>query len=431
MLKDEDVKKAAILDFLKELCLFLFMACTESPFSTANFLRLKNSKEKVTMLIRKGYKVKLKTTPEIEKQFSIFSDCCRFVWNKALEMCLDRLKNKHRIPWYHELCFWLTFWKKSDEYGFIRICSSRILQQKLRDLEKAFRDCFDKKQPKKRLPRMKKKGSLENFRYCTEFKIDNRRIYLPKIGWVGFFKAQEIVGIPKNVTITKKGNSWFASIQVEQEREIPKHPYPQKQFTIRLGILPFLTTPDNELLDSPSPYLKNLKKLAKLQKKISKKQKFSKNWQKEVSKLSNLHQKIANIRSDFLHKTSTKISKENGIVIIGEHTITKLTKSNNGTLENPGKDVKAKSALNRSILDQGWGEFTRQLDYKLKWQGGEFVKVNSAYSSMTCSKCNCVNNEEKISKMFKCNNCGFIEKRTVNAANNIQAAGNALHSLIT
>jgi putative transposase len=77
-------------------------------------------------------------------------------------------------------------------------------------------------------------------------------------------------------------------------------------------------------------------------------------------------------------------------------------------------------------LDQGWGEFTRQLDYKIKWQGGEFVKVSSAYISMTCSKCHCVKNEEKIIKTFKCNNCGFIETRSINAANNIQAAGQSV-----
>ncbi len=374
------------------------------------------------MLIRKSYKVKLKITPKIETQFSIFAGCCRFVWNKALGICLERLKNKQKILWYCELSFWLTRWKHSDEYGFLAECPAASLHQKLRDLEKAFKHAFDKNLPTKKLPKMKKKGVCESFRYPQHFKIDNRRLYLPKIGWVGFFKTQEIVGIPKNITITRRGNSWFAAIQVEQEKEIAEHPHPEKSLTVRLGVRSFLATPDSELLDSPSAYRSNMKKLAKLQRKLSKKQRFSKNWEKSLSKVRALNQKIANIRHDFLHKTSAKISKENATVFIGDLDIKALTKSAKGTLEKPGKDVKVKSALNRSILDQGWGEFARQLDYKLKWQGGQLVKVDPAYISMTCSQCNHVG-EKSVNQTFSCSHCGFTEAKAVNAASNIQAAG--------
>lgn len=142
-----------------------------------------------TMKIRKAFKFKLKTTADIEQKLNIFSGHTRFVWNKALAMCIHRLENKHNISWYGESCFWLRLWKQSDEYSFLKECHSQVLQQKLKDLDKAFKDCFDKKQPLKRLPRFKKKHHSNAFRYAQGFKFDNRRVFLPKIGWVGFFKS--------------------------------------------------------------------------------------------------------------------------------------------------------------------------------------------------------------------------------------------------
>ena len=158
---------------------------------------------------------------------------------------MERLKNKQSILSYYELSFWLTLWRKSEEYGFIKECSRLILQQKLRDLDKAFMDAFDKKQPLKRLPKMKKRGCHETFHFSQAFKIENKRIYLPKIGWVGFFKSCEIIGKPKNATVSRKGKNWFVSIQVEQDVEIPEHPYPEKSIGVHLGIVSFLATTEN------------------------------------------------------------------------------------------------------------------------------------------------------------------------------------------
>lgn len=379
------------------------------------------------MIVRKAYKFKLKTTPELEKQFSMFSGCCRFVWNKALEVCLERLKNKHLIPRYYELCFWQQLWKRTEEYGFLKECNNAILQQKLRDLDRAFMDAFDKKQPLKRLPKMKKRGSHDTFRFPEGIKIDNRRIYLPKIGWVGFFKSCEIVGRLKSTTVSRKGKNWFVSIQTEQDVEITEHPYPEKSIGVHLGITSFLATTEGELQTSCKPYSKNMKKLAKLQRKLSKKQKFSQNWQKSVAKVSKLHRKIAHIRSDFLHKTSAELSKNNATIFVPNLEIKKMSKSARGTTESPGKNVKAQSTQNRALLDQGWYEFTRQLDYKLKWQGGKLIKVEPAYTRLTCSNCQNVNVEKKnLARQFVCEKCGHMENAVINAALNIKAAGQAV-----
>jgi putative transposase len=136
-------------------------------------------------VIRKAFKFRLKTTPEINKCLANYADGCRFVWNKALALNLDRLNNKLPILWYEETNFGVTLWKKSDEYGFLKELPSQATQQKLKDLDKAFRDAFDKNQPLKRIPVFKKKGQSDSFRYPQGFKInqESNRIFLPKIGW--------------------------------------------------------------------------------------------------------------------------------------------------------------------------------------------------------------------------------------------------------
>ena len=173
--------------------------------------------------IRKAYKVQLKTNNNIENKLVRFCGSSRFLWNKCLAMNLDRLEKRQPILWYNELAYWLTVWKQSEDYGFLKECPSQVLQQKLKDLERAFGDCFDKSQSLKRIPVFKKRGLNDGIRFPQGFKIDNRRIFLPKIGWIGFHKSCEITGKIKNITITNRGGQWFASIQVEQMVEIGKH----------------------------------------------------------------------------------------------------------------------------------------------------------------------------------------------------------------
>ena len=139
--------------------------------------------------IRKAYKYRLKTNREIEQKLIRICGSGRFVWNKTVAMNLERLERGYSLLWYNEMAFWLTLWKKSDEYGFLRECPSQVLQQKLMDLDKAFRDGFDRSQPLKRIPVFKKRGSGDGIRFPQGFKIESRRIFLPKIGWVGFYKS--------------------------------------------------------------------------------------------------------------------------------------------------------------------------------------------------------------------------------------------------
>jgi len=375
------------------------------------------------LTVRKAYKVRLKTNKEIEAKLVRFCGSARFVWNKYLAMNLERLENKQKILWYQEMAFWLTLWKRSEEYGFLKDSPSQVLQQKLKDLERAFKDCFDKSQPLKRAPVFKKRGLNDGIRFPQGYKIDNRRIFLPKIGWIGYHKSCTIAGKIKNITITNRGGQWFASIQVEQMIEISKH-VSDSEIGIDAGIKCFAAFSDGTKVEGVHSFRKHEERLAREQRKLARKKKGSHNRKKQRRKISKLHHKIANVRSDFLHKLSTDISKSHAKVFMEELQIKNMSASARGTIEAPGRNVKAKSGLNKSILDQGWFEFKRQLDYKLFWRGGMMVDVNPRHSSQKCSSCGHREKGNRVSQeVFKCQLCGHQENADVNAAKNILAVG--------
>jgi IS605 OrfB family transposase len=373
--------------------------------------------------IRKAYKVRLKTNNNIENKMVQYSGSARFLWNRCLAMNLERLERRQPILWYNELAFWLTLWKQSEEYAFLKECPSQVLQQKLKDLERAFRDCFDKNQPLKRAPVFKKRGLNNGIRFPQGFKIDNCRIFLPKIGWIGIHKSCEIIGTFKNITITNRGGQWFASIQVEQMIEIEKHAS-DSEIGIDAGVKCFAAFSDGTMINGVHSFRKHEERLAREQRKLSRKKRGSNNWKKQKREISKLHHTIANVRQDFLHKLSTDISEKQAKVFVEELQIRNMSASAMGTVENPGRRVKAKSGLNKSILDQGWFEFRRQLDYKLFWRGGMLAEVNPRYTSQRCSSCGHTAKENRVSQAtFKCLVCGHEENADVNAAKNILTVG--------
>ncbi len=373
--------------------------------------------------IRKAYKFRLKTNDDIEHKLAQYCGSARFLWNKSLAMNMERLEKRQPILWYNELAYWLTVWKQSEEYGFLKECPSQVLQQKLRDLERAFRDCFDKSQSLKRTPVFKKRGLNDGIRFPQGFKIDNRRIFLPKIGWVGFYKSCDIAGTVKNITITSRGGQWCASIQVEQMIEIGKHAS-DSEIGIDAGVKCFAAFSDGTMINGVHSFRMHEERLAREQRKLSRKKKGSNNWKKQKREISKLHHTIANARSDFLHKLSTDISKKQAKVYVEGLKIKNMSASAKGTVEEPGRRVKAKSGLNKSILDQGWFEFRRQLDYKLFWRGGMLVEVNPRHTSQQCSCCGHTAKENRISRdVFRCQVCGHEENADVNAAMNILTVG--------
>ena len=157
---------------------------------------------------------------------------------------------------------------------------------------------------------------------------------------------------------------------------------------------------------------------------MSRKKKFSRNWQKQKQRVARIHRKIADIRRDFLHKCTSEISKSHAVIVLEDLRVKNMNGSAKGTVDAPGKNVRAKSGLNRAILDQGWYEFRRQLEYKHRWRGGKVICVEAMNTSLKCSQCGHIDRQNRATQSeFKCTECQYQDNADLNAAKNILAAG--------
>ena len=370
------------------------------------------------MKILQAYKFQLCPKAGQENLIRRFAGCCRFLWNKALVVEKENYDAGGKYLGYYKLAARLKEWKTEDETSFLSEAHSQVLQQVLKDLDRAYKNFFEKRAG---FPRFKKKHVHDSFRYPQGFKLDenNSRVFLPKIGWVRYRKSRKTEGTPKQITISLSAGKWYVSIQTEREVPKPVHPS-QSAVGIDLGVAHFVTLSDGSFVTSPNSFCKYEKKLAKLQRRMSRRTKFSVNWQKLKAQLQRLYRKIANIRNDFLHKLTTTISKNHAVVVIEDLKVQNMTRSASST-------AGAKTRLNKSILDQGWYEFRRQLEYKLSWLCGQLRVVQPQYTSQMCSHCGYVDKHNRISQAnFKCISCGSEFNADYNAALNILAAGQAV-----
>lgn len=353
----------------------------------------------------------------------------RFVWNKLLALNLFRLANNQPLLWYNEMAWFIQFWKQSEEYSFLTQAPSQSLQQTAKALDRAFRDAFDKNQPNKRMPIFKKKGRNEaGIKYPQGFLLDenNQVVKLPKLGYVKYRNSRNIEGKVKNITISQKSGKYTVSMQTELEINPPYHES-SSAVGVDMGIAYFATLSTGEHLIGTNSFKQLSEKLAKSQRNLAKKVKFSANWQKQKAKITRLQTHIADTRKDFLHKTSTQLSKSHAMIVIEDLKISNMTRSSKGTIDNPGKKVAQKSGLNRSILDQGWGEFRRQLEYKQAWRGGIVLAVAPHHTSQTCPCCRYVSKENRKTQAdFVCIECGFSENADIVGAINVLAKGHVL-----
>jgi IS605 OrfB family transposase len=374
------------------------------------------------MLIRKGFRFRLKANRFQDAKLLKFAGCNRFVWNMALSIQKERLANDLSCLSYARLCNMLVDMK--SEFPFLKEVHSQTLQQTLKNLGRAIKDAFDKSSPKK-FPKFKKRGVDDGFRFPQGFKLNDNVIYLPKIGWIPFFKSCDIEGTPKNVTISRQGKHWFVSVQTEIELSMPMHPS-CGSVGLDLGVKRFVTLSDGSYFEPLNSFKRLEKKLVCEQRKLSRKKLKSQNWHKQKAVVNRIHTKIANARRDYLHKVSTIVSKNHALTVIEDLKVVNMSASARGTIESPGCNVRQKAGLNKAILDQGWSEFRRMLEYKQLWRGGVVVAVSPRHTSQLCPECNHVSAENRKSQMvFRCLACGFTANADYVASLNILAAGHA------
>ena len=372
------------------------------------------------MQIRKGYKYRLKTNRSMGSKFVRFAGACRFVWNKILAI------NEHRyfasVPRlsYAEACELVAWWKQSEEYGWLKEVHSQVLQQCLKDLERAYAHLFAGRTAP---PCYRKKFLSDSFRYPQGFKLDGRQVYLPMIGWVEFWESRPIEGTIKNVTVSRQGQHWCVSFQVEMEIGAPVHPA-TAEVGIDLGIATFAAFSNGALHPPINAYRRVAKKKARMQRRLAGMVKYSCNWKKQQRRIAHLDIRIANCRHDFLHQLSTETSKNHAVIVVEDLQVKHMSKSAKGTVEEPGRQIAQKAGLNKAILDQGWGMFRGMLEYKQMWRGGEVLAVNPRYTSQTCPECGHVAKDNRVQQaLFSCVACGYTYHADVVAAKNILALG--------
>lgn len=354
-----------------------------------------------------------------------FAGACRFVFNRALARQNENHEAGNKYIPYGKMASWLVEWKNATETQWLKDSHSQPLQQSLKDLERAYKNFF---QNRAAFPRFKKRGQNDAFRYPQGVKLDqeNSRIFLPKLGWMRYRNSRQVTGVVKNVTVSQSCGKWYISIQTESEVSTPVHPS-ASMIGLDAGVAKLATLSDGTVFEPVNSFQKNQKKLARLQRQLSRKVKFSNNWQKQKRKIQRLHSCIANIRRDYLHKVTTTVSKNHAMIVIEDLKVSNMSKSAAGTVSQPGRNVRAKSGLNRSILDQGWYEMRRQLEYKQLWRGGQVLAVPPAYTSQRCACCGHTAKENRLSQSkFRCQVCGYTANADVNGARNILAAGHAV-----
>ena len=354
-----------------------------------------------------------------------FAGACRFVFNRALARQNENHEAGNKYIPYGKMASWLVEWKNATETQWLKDAQSQPLQQSLKDLERAYKNFF---QNRAAFPRFKKRGQNDAFRYPQGVKLDqeNSRIFLPKLGWMRYRNSRQVTGVVKNVTVSQSCGKWYISIQTESEVSTPVHPS-ASMVGLDAGVAKLATLSDGTVFEPVNSFQKNQKKLARLQRQLSRKVKFSNNWQKQKRKIQRLHSCIANIRRDYLHKVTTTVSKNHAMIVIEDLKVSNMSKSAAGTVSQPGRNVRAKSGLNRSILDQGWYEMHRQLEYKQLWRGGQVLAVPPAYTSQRCACCGHTAKENRLSQSkFRCQVCGYTANADVNGARNILAAGHAV-----
>ncbi|MEW5857228.1 MAG: RNA-guided endonuclease TnpB family protein [Cyanobacteriota bacterium] len=364
--------------------------------------------------MERAFKYRFYPTLEQETLLKRTLGCVRLVYNRALAARTEAWYQHQERIGYNQSSVMLTQWKRDETLSFLNEVSCVPLQQGLRHLQTAFTNFWA---GRAQYPNFKKKrngGSAEFTKSAFRFK--DGQVFLAKckealpIRW----SRQLPKGVePSTLTVRlEPSGRWTVSLLVNDETVEPL-PETDKAVGLDAGITSLITTSDGEKIANPKHWDKHYRRLRKAQKALSRKQKGSRNRDKARLKVAKIHGFIRDARQDFLHKLTTRLVRENQTLVAESLAVKNMVKNRK---------------LARSISDAGWGELTRQLEYKSRWYGRTFVQLDRWFpGSKTCSSCG-----HKVDKLplnirqWDCPNCGSHHDRDENAAKNHLAAGQAV-----
>lgn len=353
------------------------------------------------MKLIKCYKYKLKLSKSQSQRVDSWINTSRFIYNLALETKIHAYTSFGITLHKFELMKQLVDLK---EFEWIKDVPSQSLHDVIERLDKAYQLFFKGGG----FPKWGKKDQYKSITFKGIKQLDKGFI-LPKLGYVKVFKDRMPDGELKTATIIKEQNQYYISVTFESES---KNIYPVSEnqtIGLDMGITYFLVDSDGCFIENPRHTKKYEKQLRIENRSLARKKKGSKSRQKQKLKLSKLHCKIANVRKDFLHKTSTQYIKENHVIICENLKVKNMVKFGN---------------LSKHIYDASWSEFYSMLKYKSLQNDRIFIQINPKYTSQKCSCCGHIAKENRLSQSkFKCISCNYRQNADLNAAINIKSEG--------
>ena len=364
--------------------------------------------------MEKAFRYRFYPTPEQESLLRRTLGCVRLVYNKALYERTQAWYERQERVGYNQTSSMLTQWKKEEDLDFLNEVSCVPLQQGLRHLQTAFVNFFAGRASYPIFKKKRNGGSAEFTK--SAFKFKDKEIYLAKcseplpIRWSRQIpKGCELTSV--TVSLHPSGR-WHISIRFD-DPTIQPLPVTDNTVGIDLGVTSLIATSNGDKIANPQHFKKHCKRLKKAQKNFFRKQKGSKNREKARIKVAKIHLKISDSRTDFLHKTTTQLVRENQTIAVESLAVKNMVKNH-------------KLAL--AISDSGWSELIRQLDYKCRWYGRTLVAIDRWFpSSKRCSSCGHIVDKMPLNiREWTCPKCGCNHDRDVNASKNILAAGLAV-----
>lgn len=361
--------------------------------------------------VHRAYKYRFYPTPEQAEQLARTFGCARFVYNHFLRHRTDAWYERQERVGFNDTCKLLTNLKREPDTLWLQEASNVCLQQSLRNLDTAFKNFF---QGRAKYPNFKKKNARQSARYTASgFSWRDGQIKLAKhkkplnIRW-----SRRFTGTPTSVTVSRDtAGRYHVSVLVEEQ--VATLPFIKREAGIDLGLTHAVITSHGEKVNNHRYFQQSEQKLARAQRRLSRKQKGSANRTKAKLRVARIHARIADQRNDFAHKLSTRLIRENQVVAMESLQVKNM-------LKNP--------SLAKAISNVGWYQLTNMLAYKAEWYGRSFVQIDKWYpSSKRCHVCGHLSDAMPLSVRFwDCPTCGTQHDRDINAANNILKAGKAI-----
>jgi putative transposase len=365
-------------------------------------------------MTEKAYRYRFYPTLEQEQLLRRTLGCVRLVYNKALHTRTQGwYAHRERID-YKQTSAMLTDWKKQQDLQFLNEVSSVPLQQGLRNLQKAFTNFWA---GRAKYPNFKKKhsgGSAEFTR--AAFRWKDGQLWLAKCSKplpIRWSRTLPDGCEPSSVTVKLDASGrWFVSLLVD-DLTVKALPQINKAVGIDAGITSLITTSDGEKIANPKHFKRLRYKLRQAQKALYRKVKGSNNREKARHQVARIHATLAEARTDFLHKLTTRLVRENQTIAVEDLVVKNLMKNHK---------------LAQAIADASWAELVRQLEYKCQWYGRTLVRIDRWFpSSKRCGHCGHVVDKLPLNvREWDCPECDTHHDRDINAANNILAAGLAV-----